>query len=73
MATFALTRALELCRQVPRDMVLCDYVGFLSGADAPAATAELVKVAARLRGRYPDLASRSIDTARSDGTNPNRV
>jgi phthiodiolone/phenolphthiodiolone dimycocerosates ketoreductase len=85
MATMPLARALELCRQVPRDMVkaalhwgtaddiaprliaeveagvrhfaLCNYVGFISRADAPAATRELLEVARRVRARFPDLAA----------------
>ena len=79
-----LERVLELCRQVPRDMVkhalywgtaddivprlvaeveagarhfaLCNYVGFLSRADAPAGTAALLDVARRVRARFPELA-----------------
>jgi phthiodiolone/phenolphthiodiolone dimycocerosates ketoreductase len=84
MATFPLARALELCRQVPRDMVknalhwgtaeevaaklaaeieagvrhvaLCNYVGFLSRADAGVATLELAKIRNLLRARFPQLA-----------------
>jgi phthiodiolone/phenolphthiodiolone dimycocerosates ketoreductase len=86
MATMPLERALDLCRQVPRDMVraalyagtaeevaariipeieagarhvaLCNYVGFLSRADAPVATTELLEVARRVRARFPELRSR---------------
>jgi len=86
MATMPLARVLDLCRQVPRDMVrhalywgtpdevaprlvaevqagarhlaLCNYVGFISRADAPAATLELHEVARRVRARFIDLASR---------------
>ena len=85
MATMPLDRVLDLCRQVPRDMVrhalyagtpddvvprivaevqagarhfaLCNYVGFLSRADAPAATAALVEVVRRVRAAFPDLAA----------------
>ena len=85
MATLPLDRALELCRQVPREMVeaalywgtaddvaprlieqveagarhfaLCNYVGFVSRADAPAATAELLEVTRRVRARFPELAA----------------
>jgi len=39
-----------------RHLALCNYVGFLSRADAPAATAELVKLATLLRARFPELA-----------------
>jgi len=85
MATLPLERALELCDQVPREMVravlyagtaddiaprliaeveagvrhfaLCNYVGFLSRADAPAATRELLEVVKRVRARFPELAA----------------
>jgi len=40
-----------------RHLALCNYVGFLSRADAPAATAELAKVRTMLRARFPDLAA----------------
>jgi phthiodiolone/phenolphthiodiolone dimycocerosates ketoreductase len=84
MATMPLARVLELCRQVPREMVqhalywgtpddivprlieeveagvrhfaLCNYVGFLSRADAPESTRALVEVARRVRTRFPALA-----------------
>jgi alkanesulfonate monooxygenase SsuD/methylene tetrahydromethanopterin reductase-like flavin-dependent oxidoreductase (luciferase family) len=84
MATMALDRVLDLCRQVPRAMVenalywgtpddvvprivaeveagarhfaLCNYVGFLSRADAPAATQALLDVVRRVRARFPELA-----------------
>jgi phthiodiolone/phenolphthiodiolone dimycocerosates ketoreductase len=84
-ATMPLERALDLCRQVPREMVrnalycgtaaevaprliaeveagvrhfaLCNYVGFLSRADAPAATQELLEVVRLVRVRFPDLAA----------------
>jgi len=84
MATMPLARVLELCRQVPRDMVkhalywgtpddvvprliaeveagarhfaLCNYVGFISRADAPAATQALLEVVRRVRARFPELA-----------------
>jgi len=38
-----------------RHVVLCNYVGFISRADAPAATAELAKLAGLLRRRFPHL------------------
>jgi len=84
-ATMPLERVLDLCRQVPRDMVkaslywgtaddvapriiaeveagvrhfaLCNYVGFLSRAEAPAAAQELLEIARRVRARFPDLAA----------------
>jgi alkanesulfonate monooxygenase SsuD/methylene tetrahydromethanopterin reductase-like flavin-dependent oxidoreductase (luciferase family) len=84
MATMPLARVLDLCRQVPRDMVkhalywgtpddvvprlvaeveagarhfaLCNYVGFLSRADAPAATQALLEVVRRVKARFPALA-----------------
>ena len=40
-----------------RHFALCNYVGFLSRADAPAATQELLEVARRVRARFPDLAA----------------
>jgi phthiodiolone/phenolphthiodiolone dimycocerosates ketoreductase len=86
MATMPLDRVLDLCRQVPPDMVrnavyagtpdeiaprlaaeveagarhlaLCNYVGFISRADAPAATQALLDVARRVRARFPSLAER---------------
>jgi hypothetical protein len=39
-----------------RHLALCNYVGFISHADAPAATAELLKLRAILRARFPGLA-----------------
>jgi alkanesulfonate monooxygenase SsuD/methylene tetrahydromethanopterin reductase-like flavin-dependent oxidoreductase (luciferase family) len=39
-----------------RHLALCNYVGFLSRADAPAATQALLEVARRVRARFPDLA-----------------
>jgi alkanesulfonate monooxygenase SsuD/methylene tetrahydromethanopterin reductase-like flavin-dependent oxidoreductase (luciferase family) len=39
-----------------RHFALCNYVGFLSRADAPAATAALLDVVRRVRARCPDLA-----------------
>ena len=39
-----------------RHLALCNYVGFISRAEAPAATAELLKLRALLRARFPDLA-----------------
>jgi alkanesulfonate monooxygenase SsuD/methylene tetrahydromethanopterin reductase-like flavin-dependent oxidoreductase (luciferase family) len=77
-------RVLELCAQVPRDMVkhalywgtpddvvprliaeveagarhfaLCNYVGGISRADAPAATQALLEVVRRVRACFPELA-----------------
>jgi hypothetical protein len=40
-----------------RHFALCNYVGFLSRADAPAATAALVEVMRRVRARFPALAA----------------
>jgi len=85
MATMPLARVLDLCRQVPRDMVrhalywgtpdevaprlvaevqagarhlaLCNYVGFLSRADPPAATQALLDVIRRVRAEFPNLTS----------------
>ena len=42
-----------------RHLALCNYVGFISRADAPAATAELLELRALLRARFPDLAQRA--------------
>jgi alkanesulfonate monooxygenase SsuD/methylene tetrahydromethanopterin reductase-like flavin-dependent oxidoreductase (luciferase family) len=81
-----LERVLDLCRQVPLEMVrhalyagtpdeiiprlaaeidagarhfaLCNYVGFLSRAEAPAATGALLEVVRGLRARFPHLAER---------------
>ena len=39
-----------------RHFALCNYVGFISRADAPAATQALVEVVRRVRDRFPDLA-----------------
>ena len=36
---------------------LCNYVGFLSRADAPVAAQELLEVARRVRARFPELAA----------------
>ena len=46
-----------------RHFALCNYVGFLSRADAPAATAETVKLMAMLRRQFPDLAGRPATLA----------
>jgi hypothetical protein len=43
-----------------RHLALCNYVGFLSRAEAPAGTAELVKLAKILRARFPELAARPM-------------
>jgi len=43
-----------------RHLALCNYVGFISRADAPAATAELLKLRALLRARFPDLAQPTV-------------
>ncbi len=40
-----------------RHLALCNYVGFLSRADAPAATPELRKLRSLLRARFPRLAA----------------
>jgi phthiodiolone/phenolphthiodiolone dimycocerosates ketoreductase len=84
MAVMPLDRVLDLCRQVPRDMVrhalyagtpddvvprlvaevkagarhfaLCNYVGFLSRAEAPAGIGALVDVVRRVRAEFPELA-----------------
>ena len=40
-----------------RHLALCNYVGFLSRADAPLATRELLEVARRVRARFPELAA----------------
>jgi alkanesulfonate monooxygenase SsuD/methylene tetrahydromethanopterin reductase-like flavin-dependent oxidoreductase (luciferase family) len=84
MAVMPLDRVLDLCRQVPRDMVrhalyagtpddvvprlvaevragarhfaLCNYVGFLSRAEAPAGIGALVEVVRRVRAEFPELA-----------------
>ena len=40
-----------------RHFALCNYVGFLSRADAPAATAALLEVVRRVRARFPALAA----------------
>jgi hypothetical protein len=42
-----------------RHFALCNYVGFISRAAAPAATQELREVARRVRARFPDLAALS--------------
>ena len=39
-----------------RHLALCNYVGFISRADAPAATQALIEVARRVRTRFPELA-----------------
>jgi alkanesulfonate monooxygenase SsuD/methylene tetrahydromethanopterin reductase-like flavin-dependent oxidoreductase (luciferase family) len=41
-----------------RHFALCNYVGFLSRADAPEATKALLEVARRVRERFPTLAMR---------------
>jgi phthiodiolone/phenolphthiodiolone dimycocerosates ketoreductase len=40
-----------------RHFALCNYVGFLSRAEAPAATQALIEVARRVRAEFPHLAS----------------
>lgn len=39
-----------------RHFALCNYVGFISRGDAPAATQALLEVVRRVRDRFPDLA-----------------
>jgi len=39
-----------------RHFALCNYVGFLSRAEAPAGIAALVEVVRRVRAEFPDLA-----------------
>jgi alkanesulfonate monooxygenase SsuD/methylene tetrahydromethanopterin reductase-like flavin-dependent oxidoreductase (luciferase family) len=39
-----------------RHFALCNYVGFLSREDAPAATQALLEVIRRVRARFPALA-----------------
>jgi hypothetical protein len=41
-----------------RHLALCNYVGFLSRAEARTAMEELLTVARRVRARFPDLAAR---------------
>jgi len=43
-----------------RHLALCNYVGFLSRAEAPAGTAELVKLRRMLRDRFPELAAQPL-------------
>jgi len=40
-----------------RHLALCNYVGFISRVDAPAATMELLKLRGILRARFPTLAA----------------
>jgi hypothetical protein len=40
-----------------RHFALCNYVGFISRAEAPAATQALLEVRRRVRARFPDLAA----------------
>ena len=47
-----------------RHLALCNYVGFISRADAPAATAELLKLRMLLRARFPGLAQPAGPTDR---------
>jgi hypothetical protein len=49
-------RLIEEVEAGVRHFALCNYVGFLSRADAPAAVGELLEIARRVRARFPDLA-----------------
>ena len=49
-------RLIEEVEAGVRHFALCNYVGFLSRADAPAAIGELREIARRVRTRFPDLA-----------------